>query len=275
MHRELRKCYNSYTQVEAIESMVNWSGLCEQERCLTNVQLFTQYHYFRFYNASCGPDGCKRTMCQVRVKATDCWKSIAASDETKTFIKFVPDLSKTPPTHVKCPAGREKVDQRLNSVEGRVNSREKMLELYNMRDKIYHSRDIPFQWDIGTCVERSAMKNLPCNEQQHRHLFDKRRGDGRVSSDEEPPITTNATSSSRYDYSYELNSFVIVNPESDFARFWVAQIMSVAPQGVSKSSSACKMKIDGSNRLKIAQTFWRQGTKHLQCTPKPVRVFLG
>ena len=252
MHTELRRCYNNQTRVESMDAMVNWSQLCEEQGCLSNAQQFTQYHYFRFFNCHEGHNALnasKITRCQVRVKSTDCWKSLIGHDEGKSFIKSVPDLSKAPPIFVKCPPGKDKVQLRLNSVEGRVNSRAKMMELYNMRDKVYRSREVPFEWDLTSCVELSCKGQTNEGDDAVHQL-----GDGKLRGRDELGVSNGAPNlvptESNNDYSYDLNSFVIVNPESDMARFWVAQVRDVE-EGHSSSSGApsgdatngCKIKI--------------------------------
>ena len=46
MHKDLSKINFNRTHLSHLKMIVNWSGLCEQERCLNGIHNFTQYRYF-------------------------------------------------------------------------------------------------------------------------------------------------------------------------------------------------------------------------------------
>lgn len=238
LHAELRQCYNNRTSVEHIDSMVNWSGLCELEGCLTNVQGFTQFQYFRFLKDNMHPSengNRKSTKCQVRVLSTDSWRNLVLSDESKSFIKFVPDLRNTPALDVRCPDGGTKVTQRIKSVEGRINCRLKIAELMRLRDSVFRSRKEPFAWDVNTCVELSSQNNA-----LDQSINDSQPTSTRITNAER--VEHNSGDIHTNDFDYNVDSFVIVNPEGAQGEFWIAQIIGVDRKEAS-SSTECSLKV--------------------------------
>jgi hypothetical protein len=204
--------------------MVKWSSLCELEGCLTNVQGFTQFQYFRFLKNGMPPTengNRKSTKCQVRVLSTDSWRNLVLSDDIKSFIKFVPDLRNTPALHVRCPEGLTKVTQRIKSVEGRINCRLKIAELMRLRDSVFRSREEPFTWDVNRCVELRSQNNTLDQSINDSHPTSARLTNAKRVEHNLGDIHTN-------DFDYNVDSFVVVNPEGAQGEFWIAQIIGVA-----------------------------------------------
>lgn len=65
------------------------------------------------------------------------WQNLLSNDESKSFLKFAPNLQNRPPIMISCPDGLRKVNQRFESIEGGVNSREKMDQLKNLHDYVF------------------------------------------------------------------------------------------------------------------------------------------
>ena len=76
----------------------------------------------------------------------------------KSFIFFLPYFTKMPPTSITSPPGEHKVTENLESVEGHMNSKEKMAELYRLLDHVYTKRLDRYKWDTLTCVETHGFK---------------------------------------------------------------------------------------------------------------------
>lgn len=214
LRSELSNVYNNGTTVCDLDKIANWSTLCERTKCLTKISGISQYHYFRFYRAhdlateTPAPDGKtvgKVTRCVVKVQTSDEWESIIPNDASKSFILFCPSLLETPPITTKAPPDLHEVNHRLRSEEGRINSSDKMAELYLLRDRIYKKRTDSFHWDVSTGLELSHWST----------------------STEIDIGNSTAAGSTSNNYVYDLESFVAVNTHGTF---WIARIMEVDDQ---------------------------------------------
>ena len=103
LHGELRTVYNNQTFVGSMNQVVNWSGLCQQEKCLSKVKNFSKYRYFKFFKKPRSEE----ISCFIRFKVGDDWFDIANLSEASipTFSNFTPDLNRTPPLEISCPEG--------------------------------------------------------------------------------------------------------------------------------------------------------------------------
>ncbi len=217
LHGQLRHVYNSNTSVCAMNNVANWSGLCEIERCLTNVKNFSKFRYFKFYRLQ----ETQIISCMISVGVTDDWMDIqklSPSSNIKSFTKFAPDLRKTPPLIIKCPEGKEKITECITSAESRITSVDKVDSLISLRDKVFKERTETFHWNIDSCVELNLSGLL--------------RADGDDDDDNDdailPAPMTTEEDTVNVNYRYELNSFVAVKPEdSDGSPFWLAKINHV------------------------------------------------
>lgn len=235
---QLRQTYNNETSVTSMSSVANWSGLCENERCLRRVSQFSQYRYFRFGRVLAAVEGDEGTgkvdcVCSVKCGVTDEWKHlpVGKGQEVHSFLRFTPDLSKTPPTEVVCPPGKEEITKRFASEEGRINSTDKMMELYNMRDRVFRTRSEPFHWNLDTAVE------LNHNAVGHQDDASVHNGNG-IDSE---TVSGGVVPQPRNDYSYDVNSFVAVKPESGDASnpFWIGQVNATTKNDQGVISSIC------------------------------------
>ena len=109
------------------------------------------------------------------------------------------------------------MNQTLQSVEGRVNSQQKMAELESLRDQVYRNREDNFHWDMSDCVEVSCstlfQDDLPeMTMSSHERI--------NLLCSSSPAVTSN-------DYTYDIDSFVAVHNIDETEFFWIAKIMSV------------------------------------------------
>lgn len=210
LQQELKSSYNDQTEVSRMENMVNWSDLCQQEKCLSNVQGFSQYHYFRFYRTAleehnASSSDTESTMCQVRVKSTDEWICLDSTNKKKSFLKFPPNLERTPGTKVTCPPNVTEVTKRIESEEWRISSSAKLNDLKNLRDEVFNERFEPFTWDLTQCYETRC-----ATERTRNH----------ISGTVVEPVASN-------NYDYDVNSFVAVRQTDSNSGFWIARILEV------------------------------------------------
>lgn len=215
LHNELSQTYNKNTQVSHMDKIANWSGLCGKEKCLTSVEGVSQFQYFRIVlnkentiskPSNSGHTSGKQTRCFVKMRCTDEWSQLQKTDPDKSFIAFCPDLPLTPNTQTMAPPDLSEVNKRLRSEEGRINSRPKMNALYELRDKIYTNRTDIFHWDPSSCFELSTCNFHNTNDHQD---------------------SGNNEEDDSNDYTYDVNSFVVVNESSKVGSFWVARIVEV------------------------------------------------
>ncbi len=248
LHTELSKTNSNRTDVCHLKRIANWSGLCEQEKCLHGLKNFTQYRYFKFtrsfHDTNAFDNGPFSTMCHVRLNCYDSWKALIArkrSPNKSGFLNFCPDLRKTPTLSISCPDGINKVTQRFISEEGRINNSDKMIDLQELRDFVFRERVDEFHWDISAIVEtsRCQLYHSPSEEVTQ---------DGE-SSDEENEITpvapTDSLSASRGNrsqdvdravsstpssrFAYEVGSFVAIKPDEEnaTATFWIGKVVGI------------------------------------------------
>ncbi len=217
LHGELRQVYNDKTSVCSMNNVVNWSGLCEAERCLTNLKNFSKYRYFKFYRSQTSDS----ISCNIKVNVIDEWFDIgnlSARGSIRSFTKFAPDLSKTPPLHISCPDGKEKVTECIEAAESRIPSVEKVDALFSLRDKVFKERTEEFHWNLQHCVElnhSSLLREDECNLDV----------DDEIRIEQPTSIDKSHVNS---DFRYDLNTFVAVKTEeNEGPSFWIAKVNKV------------------------------------------------
>ena len=161
LHRELRKTNKgSVVQVNHMQRIANWSGLCDQENCLRRIDRVTQWRYFLF----CRDSSCKHdvkndpllTKCFVKSNCVDPWQPLFKTDmgaNPRGILRHCPNLALTPILSIECPDGLDNINKRLVSEEGRINSTEKMIQLHKLRDFVFAARNDEFHWDLSRTVE--------------------------------------------------------------------------------------------------------------------------
>lgn len=101
VHAELRCSYGGETTVVHWRSVINWSGLREQESVLESALPFSQCHNFSFTCVQRDESRKHRPVsCQMKNKACDSWTPLrqGSSHYSLSFIKTAPDLEGTPPS---------------------------------------------------------------------------------------------------------------------------------------------------------------------------------
>ena len=221
LHEQLRHTYNKHTVVGSMANVINWSGLCTEQECLTNAKGFSKFRYFKFSRESSSTTSSKvKTTCFVRYSCTDEWENISKmipNNKYSSFIKFAPDLKKTPPLIITCPDGKQKVTDCLEAAENRIDNETEVNDLLKLRDSVFRSRTENFHWDLNGCIEISQNNLLRFNEDEE-------------DIEEEQQINDiNETNHIRQKICYTLNSFVAVKPHETTKDkpFWVGKINQV------------------------------------------------
>lgn len=159
LHSELCTANQGRSTVTHMKRIINWSGLCESQKCLQRVSNITQFRYFKFTPSFSDDDNNERplrTECHTKQNCEEAWKPLWNSkniSKPKGFISFTPNFNKTPPLKINCPDGVQEVTKRLISEEGRINNENKMAELQELRDFVFSSRMDDFHWDLHSAVE--------------------------------------------------------------------------------------------------------------------------
>lgn len=219
LHSELRTVYNDQTTVGQMKNVVNWSGLCDQESCLTNIKHFSKFRYFKIFKSK--EPGSVDVTCMIKTNATDSWVDIASLSPSKSihsFSKFCPDLMKTPPLKIRIPDGKDKVTECLTAAESRIPNVQKMEELLSLRDQVFRERVEPFHWDPESIVEYSF--SAPAVDENVESESDEGEVEPDTSHSDEEPIND--------DYNYEINSFIAVQCDDDSDKpFWIAKVNQI------------------------------------------------
>lgn len=168
LHRELRQTYSGNVKVEHMKRIVNWSGLCDAQRYLRRVDGITFWRYFLFTStqsnaASTAPDT-RCSILSVKKDADSSWQSLLPTNKdtgSNGILRSHPDLSLTPPLKITCPDGVNEINKRFCSEEERINDADKLIELHDLRDFVFQSREDPFHWDLEQCVETEHKRPAP------------------------------------------------------------------------------------------------------------------
>ena len=215
LQHEVSKCYNGKTTVSRLKQLVNWSGLCDKSKCNNNIKHITQYRYFKFSASSkCNGNNIISSICHVRSSCTDGWKSLESENSPGItgVLKFLPDLSQTPPERVESPQNVDKFMQKLDSERGRIVPEVKMRSLVSLKNEIFRDKTFHFHWNLSSILENNISRNSERNDM----LMDS----PSVIEPAEQPYT---------EYSYDVGSFVAVNTgnANDGHEFWIARVIDV------------------------------------------------
>ena len=164
LHSELMETNKREVKVQHMQRVANFSGLCEEEKCLRKVNRITQWRYFLFtlgsneniHTSEHSQSGPLPTVCHVKENNSEKWEFLFKSTgggKPGGILRQCPDLRKTPPLKISCPDGVDNVTKRFCSEEGRVNDIDKMIELHKLRDFVFRSRTDPFHWDLKSSPE--------------------------------------------------------------------------------------------------------------------------
>ena len=228
LHEEVRKAYNAYTTVTHMRNIVNWSGLCESQHCLTRIANFTQYQYFRFSRSaeSNQSDLCIEATLQVKKCSADNWLKPSVS----TFKISTPDIKLSPPTVVKSSPNKKDVLKRIDSEESWINNVQKSNRLRILTEFVFQDRTDPFHRDVEKCFERATDNennsieeavngdSSEPDEEQNNTFYDEEEWPNEVESSEQLETRQNM---------YSINSFVVVRSPNNHAScpFWVGKVV--------------------------------------------------
>jgi len=138
------------------------------------------------------------------------------SSKVKTILKFLPDLSLTPPEKTHCPKGLDKFEKKLDSERSRIVSAVKMRSLLALKNEVFRNRSLQFHWDLSKCVETNLLRASQIGDSQHQTA----------------DLVSGIEQESQVQYNYELNSLVIVNTgiSGQGQGFWIGEVVEVHRQ---------------------------------------------
>lgn len=256
LHCQLEKVYNNRTVVREMKSIVNWSGLCSSEKCLSPVSGFSHYRYFRFSTSTTDTPSWSGTkqipvQCFVKMYWNDEWKNLHGAG---SFLSSIPDITRTPPIVTRVPDLVEEIDKRIRSEDSRINCRSKLRELYALRDQISTRRTLPFHWDLATTIEMSAGKS-----------------NGHETGHQSPP--QDIIPERRNDYIYETGSFVAVKAteQSDsLSSFWIGKVNDIIKDATGRVKKLELHWFEPSNRADVINS--RYLPSSIYCATRKRRV---
>lgn len=225
---ELRQCYQPKAKAGELLQVANLSGLFEKTKSVRNVHGFATYRYFRFTRSEAGiKDGYYQTSCDVKTRHCDQWTSFPV-DRGYGFLKFVPDLSKTPPTITRVPNNVAEVNKCLEAAESRVKDSEKMEDLRRLRNKVYTQRSDPFHWDLISTMEMNG---------------DYMGYEDRATEESGSESDCSSDGGNRYDIGIAANRFVATKTFSDpKTRFWIAKVIEVTKMDFNDKPREIKLR---------------------------------
>ena len=225
LHEQLRLSFKSSPYITQMKSVANFSGLCEAEKCVNAIQNFSHFRYFKFSRSTTQNDTSSKrtsykTVCHKKIFANDEWTPLSGDNESG-FLKFAPDLKRTPPTVIEPPNGVEDVTARICSVEGKINDENKYRELIQLREHIYQNRrEDRFHWDLRISPEHKRNLGSTSNNENNVEI-----GLEVIEGD-------TAIGNIRNRYSYTRNSFVAIKPDSMYNdKFWIGKVISSTKNG--------------------------------------------
>ena len=210
-------CYNEKTTVTNLKQLINWSGLCDKSKCYNVVNQITQYRFFKFTRRSIGAEQQEGQQllseCHVRSSCVEDWRSLESDNKTgvKTILKFVPELSTTPPERVSCPSGLEEFEKKLDSERARIVTEVKMRSLVALKNQVFRDKSLNFHWNLSSIVETRNISGE--SDEVTPETVDRNVGE----------VTSNSL------FSYALNSFVAVNTGGNRmdGGFWIGKVVEV------------------------------------------------
>ncbi len=116
------------------------------------------------------------------------------------FLRYLPDLTQTPPEDIESPDDFDKVTMRIESEAQRIGSEEKLTSLYSLRGDVIKSRSVKFHWGLSDIIEMKAI-NL-----------------SRVPDDTEIEVASleaRGLSSQSSRLRYDINAFVAIRGKQD------------------------------------------------------------
>ena len=145
------------------------------------------------------------------------WAPIPSGDH-KGFLKFVPDLSGTPPTSTRPPDNVIEINSCLRSMEGRIRDPEKLKQLEHLRDRVYTQRCDIFHWDL--------QKDFLANGDYHPQNEERRQWRD----------TDGDTDIAGCEYDYAPRTFVAVKTSiEEESRFWIAEMLGTTTRSATGS----------------------------------------
>ncbi len=203
---ELAVSYTPRPRVSRLSAVANFSGLCDHSDCVYSPPPWTSFHYFHFCRSFEPPRSALerfRTKLFVRTESTHDWTLFHGS---RGFLKFCPDLRRTPSTNILPPPNYEEVLRCFRTAETLINNAAKMTALRSLAGEVYVERTVPFHWNLRTTFELAG--ELETDSDSDRD----------TRSPDDPEM---------FQYSYVRGEMVAALPDDNKDLFWIANVEDV------------------------------------------------
>ena len=202
----LRNSYTPRPSVYELDAIINWSGLCDQSKCLYPTAALDKFSQKRYYKINEDAKNISGTSVMVKQTLSNEWGPLAL--RTTSVLKSLPVLANTPPTITKNLKNENEVMRCFRSCKDRIPEEHLRAELQNLIVKVYTNRSISFHWELRHCVEQKCAEN---------------RNNAENSSDDDEypdePV---------FDLEYEANDMIACRGQAGRRdELWVAQVESV------------------------------------------------
>ena len=202
----LQNAYTPSPSVFELDAIINWSGLCDQSKCLFSTAVLDKFSQKRYYKITEDSKNISGTCVRVKQTLLSEWGPLAM--RTTSVLKFLPNLWNTPSTITKQLRNETEVLRCFQSCKDRIQEESLRDELRNLIAKVYKERAMRFHWDLRKIVETTAGK-------------DKRTSEDNSDEDEYPeePI---------FNLEYEVNDMVACRGQGgSIDELWIARVEDV------------------------------------------------
>ncbi len=206
---ELSVSYSPRPKVSRICSIVNYSGLCEAERCLHNPPAWTQFQYFHFHRDTSKPIVPHQifgTNLSVRMDCTSAWVPFHGGSG---FLKICPWLAPNAIHIAGCATNYDSVLRAIETAETIINNQDKRDSLYSLAKEVYTTREQPFHWHKTLTIELNGAYRSSSDQISHDEAH------------------ASAPDILMFEYSYDRGDMVAARPSGSSDLFWLAQVEEV------------------------------------------------
>ena len=216
----LRGCYGGHVRAQEMLTIANFSMLCEHAKSTNDVRglSFSNYRFFKFeVNEGVQCSNHHKTMCSVKIQETHEWKNLRS--DRSGFLRCPPILSETPPTVTKVLPNFKEVSKCIAAADERIGNEEKLTSLYQLRDRVYTIRTIPFEWDLQIAVELNGdYRRTEDGEARQKHSED---------SNYLTPFPLTEPGCATNNFGYNVDEFVALKAPAGCGAFWIARVKDV------------------------------------------------
>lgn len=95
-----------------------------------------------------------RPWCDLRHNTSSGWRPLTyVTKDARSFLRFLPDLKKTPPEVIESPPDVENITDRIESETAIVGSESNYKELNELRDRLIRNRTVGFHWNLNEVID--------------------------------------------------------------------------------------------------------------------------